>query len=392
MNYSIENIFVVFLPIFVLMFFRYFNQIRYSTIFLLFSYLYIFLGLIFDINLYQSNNLYNYIYFSILICFAICFFDNDIKIFPQNKILKSNIYKSIFLIGFAIFMLTSLIILNALAIGSDGNVEYERLNLVESNKIVFYGIIVIAPFFLSIIFHEIGMRAGLITIFFLIVLALQTGFRAPILGFVIVAGITIILRDSNKLFKYVIPFVISGMALVLIAINITLTRIGDSGDLALASQVLSDRLFLLNLRNIDNIIAWHDVNGFMYGKTVLMDLTPLFSRLFFFLNISRGETYAEFITEELNPFLYANFVITPTLYGIGYANLGFMGLIFHALFIIFLIRLINRYVRYLPLQAVFIYFLGIAATRGIFSTIVVFFVPILLIYLILRVFFTSKFK
>jgi len=142
------------------------------------------------------------------------------------------------------------------------------------------------------------------------------------------------------------------------------------------------RIFLNNVDNVKNIIDYYSTNDFLFGKSYLWDLHPILRSIFYIFNLKRINTYAEFITSELNPYSDGSFVMTPTIIGVAYANFSYLGVL-----LIFLINIMNfiisKYLiktKYLlPLYFYYILISGFFVSRDWASVFSLFLYPVLLI-------------
>ena len=382
MIYSIEALVAIVFGLIWLYKLRYFDDVRYSSIFFFFSYIYIFLGLILETQQYKANFFYIYIYFSLFLVIVFCSFDRKIPIKRDYKFFNSRIFIGLYFLAFLLFCVFLLQSVSNIGLGSIDGLEIDRLILVQEKKIVFYGLVIISPYLLVTILHEVGHRAWLLGLFLLMIVIFLSGFRSPMLNIVIVSFLYFALYDKSFIKRRFILILLVGFILFGFATYLTIQRVGTN--LTEAFLILADRLLTLNLRNIDNIMVHHELNDYFYGQTAIMDSWPLIGRALAFLGAERGSTYAEYITLELNPNSINGFVMTPTFFGISYADLPFIGLILHLFIFGLILVLILKWVRYLPLQATFIYFFGITATRGLFTTLILFFVPILIVHCIIK--------
>lgn len=384
MSYSIEAIIIILLGFAGLFRYGYFDNIKYSFVFLFFSMLYVFLGLVFGGKSYSTIDFYCYLYFCLFVTYIFCLFDSKITTNKNYFLFSSKFSKSLFVLAF--YLLIFYLFLGVLEVGLDSaqNLETERLVLVQDKKLIFYGLIVIAPYLLAIILHEIGIFLWFPACILLCVLVYLTGFRSPLLNIIFISGLYVALSKPSFIRDKIKLIICVGIVLFGTALFLTIVRTGLPP--AEAIVILLDRLLTLNLRNIDNIMQFHQDFDYLYGKSLLMDSWPLLGRALSFLGADRGSTYAEFMTLELNPRSPFSFVMTPTFFGIAYADLPYVGLVIHFLIFGLSIICMRKIVRYMPLQAAYIYFFGIAATRGLFTTFIIFFIPILVVHLVISFF------
>jgi hypothetical protein len=135
---------------------------------------------------------------------------------------------------------------------------------------------------------------------------------------------------------------------------------------------------MVNVLNLVDIERYFKTHGFLYGKTILWDVPYIRRSMEFIGVISGSDTFAIWITSKLNPYFSRNFIMTPTIYGISFANFGIFGPPIWSVIITIFNSFLEKIKTSTYLFPFYIYSVSLAFpffTRGFFSVISLMFIP-----------------
>ena len=388
----------VYLVLFYLFFF-WFNgdlkKVTNYTILIIFCFFYFVIGTIhYELENGFNDSVLSVHVFMLSLCFF-CFIHTVLKnVFKSNSSSKLEIKRNDAVVKLVIYFVTIIsmtmliyqsIFLNPFAIG--GELESARVNVVFENKLIFYNLLLLSPILMLLNFSY-SLKIRWLFALLVVIASLVTGFRSILLNIFLISLVYFFVINNKNFTQYFKSIAIAFMILISFATFVTFYRIsGDDASLLLAFDILLDRLFVLNLRNIENIINYHEINGLWFGYAFFSDFSTFFARMLSVFGAERLPTYAEYITSALNPSGDRRFVMTPTIIGVGYADFGYLGGFLNA-FIIFLLSLsishLNRDRLSTPFYCYFVLCLGVMATRGIPATFVLYFLPVLFFLFFLK--------
>ncbi len=304
----------------------------------------------------------------------------------------SNAYRFIYYILLVVHILIILLYFKKYGITIfTENLEIARTEVLHKDKIYFYNLLILNSILLIFSFFLFKSKYYYFFLTISIFVLTCTGFRALPFNVILIHIILLsykrglnLIKVNKKIFPY---FVI----ILFLSIIITYFRLSEENrNFIVASQVLFFRVVFNNIDNIYNIVVYHQNHGFLYGRGYLWDLHPIFRYIFFFLNIPRRKTFAEYISSELNPLSEDIFVITPTIIGAAYANWGKIGvfLIILAINIIHFIIAKNMIKKnYLqPLLVYFTYLGAVVVTRDFASVYSLYLFPVLILFILIIIF------
>lgn len=278
----------------------------------------------------------------------------------------------------------------------DDNVEISRVEALKSSKFLYYNILIGAPFILIYLFVFDTKRFFIFFAFAYFIASLFSGFRSLLVSFALVIIISaqikyhiITIKTLKKYFKYIVLIIISLLVITYIRIP------EEQRNISKAFDTLSYRIFLNNVDNLININNYFKTNSNLYGLTFLWDIPYLRLPIKYFYPGFWDSTFAVWMTEKLNPNFNANFIMTPTIFGIFISNFGTSGIIISNIFIYIFSKTINIFKHNLLGFPVFIFFCTIAFSifsRGFFSVFSLFVIPTLIIYSIVIIFSLIKTK
>lgn len=286
-----------------------------------------------------------------------------------------------------LLLLYQLLFLNPFMQG--GGLEEARVKIVFENKLVFYNLLLLAPVLL-IFAYVCNLKIKTLFLVLIVLTSLSTGFRSILVNVLAIFIFYYYSTNNVPFTRHYKRFIVILIIVVAFLVSVTLFRTDAATleNLTFASSILVDRLFILNLRNVENIINYHSYNDLFYGFAFYSDISSFFTRLLSPLGAERLDTYAEFITKKLNPTGNHMFIMTPTIVGVSYADFGYLGG-FISGFIVFILALIISPLKKtklgLPFYCYFCYVIGVMATRGIPATIALYIIPIFGLYIILNI-------
>lgn len=330
-----------------------------------FSCLYVYSGLIILNQPQLDNNelLYGNLKLLFILHFLIVlFFSKEEKVhfkFP-------NYFNNLFLISsFFVFYYFTI----SLLYYNSSNLEISRLELFFNNKLLYYNLLFIWPF----LFLTKKNQSFLFILIYLGTCYL-TGFRSLLVNFIFLYIIKQKLVYQKKVFNLkliIIVFTIfSGVLLI------SFYRSGDVNYLF----SLFHRVFIINAENIYYIV---ELNHPIYLTQFFRDFVPIRYLFSPFLNLDL--TTAESITKEINYYYFqTGRIMTPTSLGLIISALGVKFIYLYPVILLIINFLIKKFIKSSYLK-VYLVFISISmVTRGIWTVLGLYFVPILCIIQLIR--------
>ena len=284
----------------------------------------------------------------------------------------------IFLNICVIFLMLYYFYINGIPIFKN-DVESARVAAFNNSKNLYYVFLVIAP--IQFIYNYFFSKKNIYILFFLIMIFLGflTGFRALIFNYILVFLLCIFWGKQGLKKRYIVFTVFLSAT---IGILLTYLRLPESHrSFSFAVDVLIQRLFVVNVFNLVNIFRYFEGIEFLYGKTIIWDV-PYIRRSFVYLNIiEHSDTFAIWMTSKLNPFFSRDFIMTPTLFGIAYANFGIIGPSVWVIILLIFEKIIKKIQKYHFFFPFYVFSISLAIpifTRGFFSVLSLMFIPGLL--------------
>lgn len=325
-----------------------------------FSCVYIYYGTLYVFDVKSDNYVYiHFICVMIIHFFTVYFFSKEESI----EIVSSNYYKTLFYLSNTLCIVYLLITLGNF---SYEDLEIKRLSTFFDYKILYYNLLFFWPFtFLTQ--KRISKR---MTLTYLLTCYL-TGFRALLVNFIFLSLIKLVVTEGKSIFN-----IKSTLLLILILGAVIALTIYRANDVMLFSSLIH-RVFIVNAENVKEIIIQNPNLGI---EQFIRDFVPVRIMTSTFLNYT--STTAELLTMKFNySYFQSGRIMTPTSLGLLISSYGINSVLFYPIILL----LVDKFLKALfPSKLIHLYliFLSISmVTRGIWSVLALYFLPVYLLLL-----------